>query len=83
MAKTLPGLKHWQYHIDFENIAWAIFDQAGDSTNSFGRETRDRAGHDHTAAEEAAKRGEARALIFMSGKEKAFIAGADIREFEI
>ena len=39
MAKTLPGLKHWHFNIDFEKIAWATFDQAGESTNSFGRET--------------------------------------------
>lgn len=82
MAQTLPGLKHWQYYIDFENIAWAIFDQAGESTNSFGRETATELDTIVTAAEEAAKRGEARALIFLSGKEKAFIAGADIREFD-
>jgi len=82
MTETLPGLKHWHYHIDFEKIAWATFDQAGESTNSFGRETATELDTIVTAAEEAAKRGAARALIFMSGKEKAFIAGADIREFD-
>lgn len=82
MAKTLPGLKHWHYHIDFENIAWATFDQAGESTNSFGVQTATELDTIVTAVEESAKRGEARALIFLSGKEKAFIAGADIREFD-
>ena len=82
MAKTLPGLRHWHYHIDFEKIAWATFDQAGESTNSFGRETTTELDTIITAVEEAAQRGEARALIFLSGKEKAFIAGADIREFD-
>jgi 3-hydroxyacyl-CoA dehydrogenase/enoyl-CoA hydratase/3-hydroxybutyryl-CoA epimerase len=78
----LPNLKHWQFHIDMENIAWAIFDQAGESTNSFGQETTRELEAIVAAAEEAARRGEAQALVFMSGKEKAFIAGADIREFE-
>ena len=82
MAKTLPGLKHWHYHIDFEKIAWATFDQAGESTNTFGRETATELDTIVTAVEEAAKRGEARALIFLSGKDKAFIAGADISEFD-
>ena len=82
MAATLPNLKHWHYEIDFENIAWATFDQAGNSTNTFGRETTTELEQIVTAAEEAARRGEIRALIFLSGKEKGFIVGADIREFD-
>jgi len=76
------ALKHWRFHIDFENIAWAVFDQVGESTNTFGQETLTELEKIITAAEEAAKRGEARGLVFMSAKEKGFIAGADIREFE-
>jgi 3-hydroxyacyl-CoA dehydrogenase/enoyl-CoA hydratase/3-hydroxybutyryl-CoA epimerase len=82
MSKTLPGLKHWHYNVDFEHIAWASFDQAGESTNTFGRETATELDTIVTAAEEAAKRGEIRGLIFLSGKDRAFIAGADIREFD-
>jgi 3-hydroxyacyl-CoA dehydrogenase / enoyl-CoA hydratase / 3-hydroxybutyryl-CoA epimerase len=82
MIKPLPSLKHWHFEIDFEQIAWAVFDQQGASTNTFGTETTRELGEIVAAAEEAARRGEAKALIFMSGKDKAFIAGADIREFE-
>lgn len=82
MATTLPNLKHWRFEIDFENIAWAVFDQVGESTNTLGSETTRELEAIIGAAEEAARSGEARALIVMSGKEKAFIAGADIREFE-
>lgn len=82
MAKTLPDLKHWQFSIDFDEIAWAIFDQDGASTNTFGAETGHELEQIVAAAEEAARNGEARALIFLSGKEKSFIVGADIREFE-
>ncbi len=82
MIKPLPNLKHWHFEIDFENIAWAIFDQQDSSTNTFGNETTRELADIVAATEEAARRGEARALIFMSGKDKAFIAGADIREFE-
>jgi 3-hydroxyacyl-CoA dehydrogenase / enoyl-CoA hydratase / 3-hydroxybutyryl-CoA epimerase len=82
MINPLPNLKHWRFEIDFESIAWAVFDQQGQSTNSFGQETTRELEQIVSAAEEAARRGEARALVFMSGKDKAFIAGADIREFE-
>jgi 3-hydroxyacyl-CoA dehydrogenase / enoyl-CoA hydratase / 3-hydroxybutyryl-CoA epimerase len=82
MSHPLPNLKHWHFEIDFENIAWAIFDQQGESTNTFGQETTRELEAIVSAAEEAARRGEAKALVFMSGKEKAFVAGADIREFE-
>jgi len=82
MIHPLSNLKHWHFEIDFEHVAWAIFDQQGQSTNSFGQETTRELAAIVTAAEEAARRGEAKALVFMSGKDKAFIAGADIREFE-
>lgn len=82
MATPLPDLKHWRFEIDFENIAWAIFDQAGESANTFGQETARELERIVTATEEAAKTGTARALIFLSGKEKSFISGADIREFD-
>jgi 3-hydroxyacyl-CoA dehydrogenase/enoyl-CoA hydratase/3-hydroxybutyryl-CoA epimerase len=82
MISPLPNLKHWRFEIDFENIAWAVFDQQGQSTNSFGAETTRELETIVSAAEEAARRNEAKALVFMSGKDKAFIAGADIREFE-
>ncbi len=82
MTKPLPNLKHWHFEIDFEQIAWAIFDQQGSSTNTLGNETTRELADIVAAAEEAARRGDAKALIFMSGKDKAFIAGADIREFE-
>ncbi|MEJ2123335.1 MAG: 3-hydroxyacyl-CoA dehydrogenase NAD-binding domain-containing protein [Alphaproteobacteria bacterium] len=82
MTKTLPDLKHWQFSIDFDNIAWAIFDQEGASTNTFSTETGLELEKIVATTEEAAKKGEVRALIFLSGKEKTFIVGADIREFE-
>lgn len=82
MINPLPHLKHWRFEIDFENIAWAVFDQDGASTNTLGTSTTTELAEIVAATEEAARRGEAKALIFISGKEKAFIAGADIREFE-
>ncbi len=82
MSTPLPDLKHWRFEIDFENIAWAVFDQAGESANSFGQETATELAAIVDAAEAAARNGEVRALIFLSRKEKSFIVGADIREFD-
>jgi 3-hydroxyacyl-CoA dehydrogenase/enoyl-CoA hydratase/3-hydroxybutyryl-CoA epimerase len=81
MAGLLPDLKHWTLEIDFENIAWAVLDQQGRSANTFGTETTTELEKIVGAVEEAARRKEARALIFLSGKD-SFIAGADIGEFD-
>ncbi len=82
MAADLSALKHWRFHIDFENIAWATFDQEGESANTFSERTMLELDQIVSAVEDAAKTGEARGLVFISGKESGFIAGADIREFE-
>lgn len=82
MVNPLPDLKHWRFEIDFENIAWAIFDKAGESANTFGAESVQELEKIVTEAEKAAMAGNARALVFLSGKEKTFILGADIREFD-
>jgi 3-hydroxyacyl-CoA dehydrogenase/enoyl-CoA hydratase/3-hydroxybutyryl-CoA epimerase len=82
MADGLSPLKHWRFDIDFENIAWAVFDQQGESANTLGQETMREAETIINALEEAAKTGKARGVVFMSGKDSGFIAGADVREFE-
>ncbi len=82
MARQLHGLKHWQCTLDHEGIVWAVIDQAGASMNTLGRETAAEAEKIIGFTETAAKRGEARGLIFMSGKDTSFIAGADIAEFD-
>jgi 3-hydroxyacyl-CoA dehydrogenase / enoyl-CoA hydratase / 3-hydroxybutyryl-CoA epimerase len=81
MPSTLPDLKDWTFTVDFEGIAWAVFDREGESMNSLGRrptEELDRI----VKAVEGAKAGEIKGLVLMSGKESSFVAGADIREFE-
>ena len=32
-----PELQDWRFNVDFEGIAWAIFDRQGESMNSLGR----------------------------------------------
>ncbi len=82
MAADLAHLKHWRFEVDFENIAWAIFDTVGQSQNTLGPETAPELEAIIAAAEEGGRNKQIRGLIIMSGKEKSFIAGADIREFD-
>ncbi|MFZ0570538.1 MAG: 3-hydroxyacyl-CoA dehydrogenase NAD-binding domain-containing protein [Rhodomicrobium sp.] len=82
MVADIANLKHWRFHIDFEEIAWAVIDVAGQSQNTLGREPVEELEAIVSAVEGAARDKRVRGLIFMSGKEKSFIAGADIREFD-
>src|SRR5476649_1833589 len=71
------SFKHWRIERDAENIAWLIFDRAGQSTNTFTVEVLD----ELSQALDELGRNPPRALIIRSGKESGFIAGADIEEF--
>jgi 3-hydroxyacyl-CoA dehydrogenase/enoyl-CoA hydratase/3-hydroxybutyryl-CoA epimerase len=81
MPTTLPDLKDWTFTIDFEGIAWAVFDREGENMNSLGRRPTEEFDRIVKAVEDA-QAGEIKGLVLMSGKESSFIAGADIREFE-
>ena len=82
MAATLSHLQDWRFSIDFEGIAWAVFDRKGETMNSLGRRPTEELGDIVKAIENAAIRGEVKGLVLMSAKESSFVAGADIREFE-
>ncbi len=82
MATTLPNLQDWRFTVDFEGIAWAVIDRKGESMNSLGRRPTEELGEIVKAVEVASASGEVKGLVIMSAKERSFIAGADIREFE-
>jgi 3-hydroxyacyl-CoA dehydrogenase/enoyl-CoA hydratase/3-hydroxybutyryl-CoA epimerase len=82
MATTLPNLQDWRFTIDFEGIAWAVMDRKGESMNSLGRRAAEELGEIVKTVEAAAASGEVNGLVIMSAKERSFVAGADIREFE-
>jgi len=75
-------LKDWRYRVDGEGIAWAIFDREGESMNSLGRRPIEELAKIITQAETDAASNKVRGLVIMSGKDRGFIVGADIREFE-
>ena len=82
MPTTLLDLQDWRFTVDFEGVAWAVMDRQGESMNSLGRRATEELGEIVMAVEQAAGAGEVNGLVIMSAKDRSFIAGADIREFE-
>jgi 3-hydroxyacyl-CoA dehydrogenase / enoyl-CoA hydratase / 3-hydroxybutyryl-CoA epimerase len=78
----LSDLKDWHYRVDGEKIAWAVFDREGESANSLGQRPLEELGRIVEQAEAAVASGRIVGLIIMSGKQRGFIVGADIREFD-
>ncbi len=79
---NLPTLKDWRTETDVEGIMWAIFDREGESQNSLSRRALEELGVIVEEAERAAAAKTIIGLVIMSGKDKGFIVGADVREFE-
>ncbi|MDX2290208.1 MAG: 3-hydroxyacyl-CoA dehydrogenase NAD-binding domain-containing protein [Hyphomicrobiaceae bacterium] len=80
--RLLEGLSDWRVTVDVEGLAWAVFDREGESVNALGQRPLDELARIVAAVEAGARDGGIRGLVFLSGKEKGFIVGADIREFE-
>ncbi len=80
--KDALDLKDWRFSIDSEGIAWATFDREGESMNSLGRRPIEELGAIVERVEAEARAGRVKGLVIISGKERGFIVGADIREFE-
>lgn len=71
------NLQHWSVAIDAEGVATATLDKVGESANSLSTAVMSELGQILDACDQQAPK----ALIFCSGKEAGFIAGADIQEF--
>lgn len=82
MTALLNDLKDWRLTLDLEGIAWAEFDREGETANSLGRRPLEELMRIVERIEQGARTGEVAGLVISSGKEKGFIVGADIREFE-
>jgi 3-hydroxyacyl-CoA dehydrogenase/enoyl-CoA hydratase/3-hydroxybutyryl-CoA epimerase len=82
MATTLPNLQDWRFTVDVEGIAWAVMDRKDESMNSLGRRATEELGEIVKAVEASSASGQVKGLVIMSAKDRSFIAGADIREFE-
>ena len=70
---------HWRFHIDQQNIGWLELDVAGSSVNILQREVmREWAEIMDNLIETKGLAG----LCLLSGKERGFVYGADIAEFD-
>ena len=78
----MNALHDWRFSVDRQGIAWAVFDREGESQNSFSRRALEELGAIVEAVERGARERSIRGLVIISGKEKGFIVGADVREFE-
>jgi 3-hydroxyacyl-CoA dehydrogenase/enoyl-CoA hydratase/3-hydroxybutyryl-CoA epimerase len=81
MTTTL-ALQEWRFDVDQEGIAWAVLDRVGESQNSLSRRVLEELGAIVEAVEKRAADKSIRGLAILSGKEKGYIVGADVREFE-
>jgi len=78
----MSALRDWRFSVDMQCIAWAVFDREGESQNSLGRRPLEELAMIIERVDEGARDKSIRGLVFISGKEKGFIVGADVREFE-
>src|SRR4029078_6326359 len=78
----MSALRDWRFSVDMQGIAWAVFDREGESQNSLGQRSLEELAMINERHKEGALEKSIRGLVFISGKEKGFIVGADVREFE-
>ena len=78
----LTSLRDWRFEIDKQGIAWATLDREGESQNSLSRRVLEELGAIVERTEVGARDKSIRGLVIQSGKDKGFIVGADVREFE-
>ncbi len=81
--ELLTDLQDWRLTLDIEGIAWATFDRQGESANALGRRPLEELMRIVGRVEEAVQAGECIGLVIQSGKDRGFIVGADIREFDL
>jgi 3-hydroxyacyl-CoA dehydrogenase/enoyl-CoA hydratase/3-hydroxybutyryl-CoA epimerase len=78
----IDALSDWRFSIDVQGIAWAVFDRQGESQNALSRRALEELGAIVERVEAGARNRTIVGLAFLSGKEKGFIVGADVREFD-
>ena len=81
-AAATPAFRDWRFSVDLEGIGWAVFDREGQSANALGTRPLEELGAIVTLADEGARNRTLTGLVIISGKEKGFIVGADINEFD-
>jgi 3-hydroxyacyl-CoA dehydrogenase/enoyl-CoA hydratase/3-hydroxybutyryl-CoA epimerase len=78
----INALSDWRFSIDVQGIAWAVFDRQGESQNALSRRALEELGAIVERVAAGARDRTIAGLVFISGKDKGFIVGADVREFD-
>ena len=83
MTSALPGLdglrlRHWKTELRPDGVFVLSFDREGESVNTFGQDVL----IELDSLLERIVVEPPKALVLRSGKDRGFIAGADIREFQ-
>jgi 3-hydroxyacyl-CoA dehydrogenase/enoyl-CoA hydratase/3-hydroxybutyryl-CoA epimerase len=76
------AFRDWRFSVDQEGIGWAIFDREGASANALGSRPLEELSAIVDWVEEGARMRTIVGLVILSGKDKGFIVGADINEFD-
>lgn len=76
------AFQDWRFSVDQEGIGWAVFDREGASANALGVRPLEELGEIVAWVEDGARHRTIQGLVIISGKEKGFIVGADINEFD-
>lgn len=77
-GSQLKSCKHWRVETDLDNIAWLHLDRSDEKVNSLASEILD----ELRTIIERLENDQPRGMILVSAKEKSFIVGADVREFD-
>jgi 3-hydroxyacyl-CoA dehydrogenase/enoyl-CoA hydratase/3-hydroxybutyryl-CoA epimerase len=73
-----PLYKNWRLARDLDDVCWLTLDRAGESSNSLSQEVMLELSDIVAELESIPPKG----LVLQSGKNKSFIVGADVREFD-
>ena len=73
-----PLYKNWRLARDLDDVCWLSLDRAGESSNSLSQEVMLELSDIVAELESTPPKG----LVLQSGKNKSFIVGADVREFD-
>jgi 3-hydroxyacyl-CoA dehydrogenase/enoyl-CoA hydratase/3-hydroxybutyryl-CoA epimerase len=70
--------RNWRLNTDMDKVCWLTLDRAGETANSLSNEVLTELEQIVSALESEPPKG----LVLQSGKNKSFIVGADVREFD-
>jgi 3-hydroxyacyl-CoA dehydrogenase/enoyl-CoA hydratase/3-hydroxybutyryl-CoA epimerase len=78
----MPATTNWRFEIDFERIGWLTIDTPDTPVNTLSRAAIEELETILLRLDDLIAAGEVAGLVIQSGKERGFIAGADVREFD-